>query len=65
MRVWVAVGWWDYDGYDEPIGVFSTEELARDALAKNATNYDGKGVYECELDTPGSTWKPGDHPGDQ
>ncbi len=61
MRVWAAIGWLDYEGYDEPICVFSTEELARDAAANCTTKFDGIGIFEYVIDTTGSLWK-GPHP---
>ncbi len=51
MRVWVAIYGYDYEGYCEPIGVFTTEELAQEALKKKGFG-DNRDVFEYEIDVP-------------
>ena len=51
MKVWLVIGGWDYEGYAMPEGVFSTEELAKEALAR-VRGYDDKEIVEYEIDKP-------------
>jgi hypothetical protein len=50
MKVYVALGSFDYEGLAEPLGIFTTLALATECGEKNAKSYDGVGVMEYELD---------------
>lgn len=50
MKVWVALGGWDHEGYSLPIGVYTSPELAFDALKLGYDAYQEKIVVEYELD---------------
>lgn len=52
MKVWIAIGSWHYQGYHDPIGVYSTPELAQKALDLNTTSYDDREVMEYQIDNP-------------
>lgn len=52
MKVWIAVGGFSYEGWDKPIGAYSTEELARQALACGYSRYDDREVFCYEIDDP-------------
>lgn len=55
MKVWVVVGAWDREGYAEPIGVFSSKELATRAVQDGCKEYDFTEVMEYELDAVAET----------
>lgn len=55
MKVFVAIGSWDYDSdvhQDKPIGVYSTENLARRAIKLNEQKYTEMLVLSYEIDDP-------------
>lgn len=50
MKVFVAIGYWDYEGNDDPIGIYSTEELAQQAISLGYYGYHKTIIIEYELD---------------
>lgn len=54
MKVFVVAQWWEYEGYSEPLAVFSTKEAAEAYIASHPKWMDGKysgaDVTELELD---------------
>ena len=48
-KLFVALGGLDYEGYSEPIGVFSTKKKAEKAV-REATGYDHTKVIDYRLD---------------
>ncbi len=50
MKIYVAIGSWEYEGYSEPMGVFSTREAAEKQIANGYQGYDETKVMEYELD---------------
>lgn len=50
MKVFVAIGGWAYEGYATPIGVYTTEALAKEAIAAAYQGYDDTEICEYELD---------------
>lgn len=50
MTYWIAAGGWNYEGFDDPVGVYSTKEKAIEALARAYKGYDFRTVWPCELD---------------
>ncbi len=53
MKLYVAMGGWNNsDGFEEPIGVFSTVELAQAAIYKvhKQARFDIINIQEYELD---------------
>lgn len=50
MKVYALIGGWDYEGYSEPDGIFSTKELAEEAKKKVYQGYDFLEIHEFELD---------------
>ncbi len=52
MKVYVVVGGWDYEGYSEPTGVYSTKEKADAAKqhARSNHSYDNLEIMEYDLD---------------
>lgn len=50
MKIWVVVGNNRYEGCEEPVGVYSTRELADIAAKKHRREYDDIEVLEYELD---------------
>ena len=50
MKIFVVCGFWDYEGYDEPIGVYSSIELAEKAISVAYKKYDEIVIEEYELD---------------
>lgn len=49
-RLFVVVGAFNNEGYDLPIGVYSTRELAEDAKVNNESLYENIKIYEYTLD---------------
>jgi len=51
MKVYVLIAHYAYEGYGEPIGVYSTRKLAEEQLAKEEKNeYRRPEIMEYELD---------------
>lgn len=53
MTVYVVCGGWSYEGWDKPVGVYSTKEKAEAARVdtyKRYRRHDFVDVFECELD---------------
>lgn len=52
MKVYVVIVGWDYEGYSEPTGVYSTKEAADKAMehARQEHTYDTLRTLEYELD---------------
>ena len=48
MKVWIVIGGYDYEGYTEPTGVYSTEALAKEGL-KHCSG-DNRDILEYEID---------------
>ena len=52
MKVYILIGGWDYEGFAEPIGVYTTRALAHEAKIKFATaRYDQVEVLEYDVDS--------------
>ena len=56
-KVWIVMGGWQFEGYDEPVGVYSTKERAEEvaALVKEKA-YDKVTVFERELEAEPVGW---------
>lgn len=50
MKAFIVIGWWSYEGYDRPIAVYSSRELADAAVKTAYSGYNGVDVIECEID---------------
>lgn len=50
MKIWVAIGGWHYEGNDDPIGVYSSEDRALSAIAASPLSYDTRKALPFELD---------------
>ena len=50
MKLYVLIGGWDYEGYDNPVGVYSAKEKAESAKGIAYKHYDSIDVLEYELD---------------
>ena len=52
MKVWIVIGGWEYEGYAEPSGVFSSKEKANLFVASDKcyNGYDEIKVLEYEVD---------------
>lgn len=50
MKVYALIGGWDYEGNDEPVGIYSTREKAVEVKGKIRHGYDVLDVYEFEVD---------------
>lgn len=50
MKLFVVLGYWNYEGFDEPIGVFSSRGAAEECLKHAYNGYDGKEIREYDLD---------------
>ena len=48
MKLYVVIRGWDYEGFDEPIGVFDDKELAEKAKI-SYKHYDFKEILEYDL----------------
>jgi hypothetical protein len=55
MKVFVAIGGHDYEGYSAPIGVYSTKELAEEAFKKMRGSWDDRDIFEYEIDAEPTT----------
>jgi hypothetical protein len=55
MKVFVAIGGYAYEGYAAPIGVYSTKELAEEAIKKASRGYDDREIFEYEIDDESRT----------
>lgn len=53
MKLYALIGGWNYEGNDEPVGIYSTKKLAEDARSVAYKSYDCLDVYEYELDVHG------------
>lgn len=53
MKLYALIGGWDYEGHDEPVGIYSTKEKAEAAKAVAYKSYDELDIYEYELDVHG------------
>ena len=52
MKVYILIGGWDYEGFAEPIGVYTTCALAHEAKIRFATaRYDQVEVLEYDVDS--------------
>lgn len=49
MKVWVAIGGWNYEGFSKPMGIFSTQEKAKE-VADASKGYGYVEVIEYEID---------------
>jgi hypothetical protein len=49
VKVWVVLRYYDYEGHGVPLGVFSSLELAHDALCAESDNENCE-IYEYVLD---------------
>ncbi len=51
-KVFVVIGSWDYEGYSEPCGVYSTRDKAHEAKehARAHRNFDDIDILEYDLD---------------
>lgn len=50
QKLYALIGGWDYEGYSEPVGIYSSEKKA-EAAKKDAYNgYDSLEIFEYELD---------------
>jgi hypothetical protein len=54
MKLYIVVGGWDWEGKDEPEGIFSTREKATAFAAIYDSGHDLVEIYEYDLDVPGS-----------
>jgi hypothetical protein len=52
MKLYVVIGGWEYEGYSEPTGIYSTREKADAAVEHASVNhsYNDLDVLEYELD---------------
>jgi hypothetical protein len=50
MKLYVALKGYYYEGFCEPVGIFSTREKAEDALKNQKYQADINSVYEYTLD---------------
>lgn len=50
MRLFVVIGGWDYEGYGQPDGIYSTLEAAERAKSEAYRGYDSIEIIEYELD---------------
>lgn len=50
MKVYIAMGIYQYEGGDNIFGVFTTEEKAREVAEKHRDRYDFVDVFEYTLD---------------
>lgn len=50
MKVYVLIGGWDYEGNDEPEGVYSTKEKAEEAKAHAYDGYSDIEILEYDID---------------
>ena len=48
-KIYVAIGGWNYEGHDTPIGVYSTKKLAELAIKHTCVSYSFKFVEEYVL----------------
>jgi hypothetical protein len=48
--VWLVIGSWDYEGSDEPEGVYSSKRLAERAMKRGYQGYDDKAIVPYKLD---------------
>lgn len=55
MKLFAVVGGWNYEGYDTPVGIYSSREKAEVALKEVKAGYDERGIVEYELDGPPET----------
>lgn len=56
MKVYVVVGCFDYEGFDQPLqplGVFNLYSLAKECGEKHKKNYDGISIFECKMNEEG------------
>lgn len=49
-KVYVVIGGWDYEGYNEPDGVYSTRKKAELALKNAYKGYDKVEIMAYEID---------------
>lgn len=50
MKLFALIGGWDYEGYDDPVGIFSTKEKAEEAKSVAYKSYDHLEIFEYDLD---------------
>ncbi len=55
MKVYIAIGTYDYEG-GAVLGVFSNREAAERVLAVAEWHFDGRGVREVEVDDTVEIW---------
>ena len=49
MKVYIVIGGWNYEGYGEPNGVFSTKEKAEECLKFVKKRYDYAEIMEYTI----------------
>ena len=55
MKVYVVLGCFNYEGFDQPLGVFNLYSLAKECGEKHKKDYDGISIFECEINKKGSS----------
>jgi len=58
MKIYIALNGWEYEGYIQPTGAFSTIELARAALNDDKVKGHYQDIFEVELDLPNDSATP-------
>ena len=49
MKVYTVLGSTDYEGFSEPLGVFTLYHYAWECSKKHKKDYDGIEIFECDL----------------
>ena len=49
MKVYTVLGSTNYEGFSEPLGVFTLYSLAKECGEKYKKDYDGIEIFECDL----------------
>lgn len=50
MKLYALIGGFSYEGYDDPVGIFSSLEKAEEARKIAYDGYDTLKIHEYELD---------------